>query len=73
MLAALSMSIAFGFANAMVFQAAISRLLSSMARDKKLPEFLAKVHPKHQTPYMSTIVVAILSLLIASFFCRTSG
>lgn len=73
LLAALSMSIAFGFANAMVFQAAISRLLYSMARDKKLPAILARIHPKHQTPYMSILVVAILSLLIATLFVEHLG
>lgn len=70
---ALSMALAFGIADALVFQAAISRLLFSMARDKKLPSFLGKVHPKYQTPYTSTILVAIVSLIVATVFSSQLG
>ncbi|KXH84149.1 porin [Sporosarcina sp. HYO08] len=66
--AALVVAIAFGVADALIFQAAISRLLYSMARDKKLPAVFAKVHPKYQTPYTSTIIVAIISLIVATLF-----
>ncbi|WP_066062772.1 APC family permease [Neobacillus soli] len=69
----ISMAIAFGIADALVFQAAISRLLFSMARDKKLPAFLAKVHPKYKTPYTSTILVAILSFVVATLFSSRLG
>ncbi|MDR7239201.1 APC family permease [Neobacillus drentensis] len=72
-LTAISMAIAFGIADALVFQAAISRLLFSMARDKKLPSFLAKVHPKYKTPYTSTILVAILSFIVAMMFSAHLG
>jgi len=65
---ALAIAIAFGIADALIFQAAISRLLFSMARDKKLPAALAKVHPKYKTPYVSTILVAIVSLIVATLF-----
>ncbi|QCJ42891.1 amino acid permease [Bacillus sp. S3] len=65
---AVAVAIAFGVADAMIFQAAIARLLFSMARDKKLPAFLAKVHPKYQTPYTSTIIVAVISLAVATLF-----
>jgi amino acid transporter len=58
----------WGIANALAAQAAISRVLFSMARDKKLPTVLAKVHPKYQTPYISTIIVAIISLGVGLFF-----
>jgi len=66
--AAVTVAIAFGIADAMIFQAAISRLLYSMARDKKLPAFFAKVHPKYKTPYTSTIIVAIISLIVTTIF-----
>ncbi len=72
-LTAISMAIAFGIADALVFQAAISRLLFSMARDKKLPAFLAKVHPKYKTPYTSTILVAIVSFIVAMMFSAHLG
>jgi amino acid transporter len=58
----------WGIANALAAQAAISRILYSMARDRKLPAVLAKVHPKFKTPYISTILVAIVSLAVGLFF-----
>ncbi|KMY53345.1 porin [Bacillus sp. FJAT-27231] len=70
---ALAIAIAFGVADALVFQAAISRLLFSMARDKKLPSVLAKVHPKYKTPYISTILVAVISLAVATLFSSQMG
>jgi amino acid transporter len=55
-------------ANAMAAQAATSRILFAMARDRKLPAVLARVHPRFQTPYISTLVVALVSLLVGVFF-----
>ena len=49
-LTALATAIAWGFANALVAQAATSRLLFAMARDRQLPSLLAKVHPKKGVP-----------------------
>jgi amino acid transporter len=64
----LAVVIASAIANAMAAQAAVSRILFAMARDGKLPAVLAKVHPRHQTPYVSTLVVAAVSLLVGVFF-----
>jgi amino acid transporter len=61
-LTAVATAIAWGFADAMVAQAATSRLLYSMARDRQLPKFLAKIHPKYRVPEYATIVVAIISV-----------
>ena len=58
----------WGIANALAAQAAISRILYSMARDRRLPAVLATVHPKFKTPYISTIFVAIISLAVGLFF-----
>lgn len=58
----------WGISSALVAQAAISRILYSMGRDRKLPKVLAKIHPKYQTPYVSTILVAIVSLIVSLFF-----
>jgi amino acid transporter len=58
----------WGIANALAAQAAISRVLYSMSRDKKLPGILSKVHPKYKTPYISTIFVAIISVIVGLFF-----
>jgi amino acid transporter len=60
--------IASAIANAMAAQAAVSRILFAMARDGKLPAVLAKVHPRYQTPYVSTLVVAGVSLLVGLLF-----
>ncbi|MFA6808527.1 MAG: APC family permease, partial [Eubacteriales bacterium] len=63
-LAALGTAVAWGIGDGLVAQAAISRLLYSMSRDKMLPSFLSKIHPKYQTPYMSTYLVAVIAILI---------
>jgi amino acid transporter len=55
-------------ANAMAAQAAVARILYAMARDGKLPAVLAKIHPRWQTPYVSTLVVAVIALLVGIFF-----
>lgn len=57
-------ALAWGIANALVAQAAISRILFSMARDRKLPSILATIHPRFKTPYVSTILVGLISLAI---------
>jgi amino acid transporter len=64
----LAVVIASAGANAMAAQAAVARILFAMARDKKLPSVLAKVHPRYKTPYVSTVVVALISLLVGLFF-----
>ena len=61
-LTALATAIAWGFANALVAQAATSRLLFAMARDRQLPSFLAKVHPTHGVPVNATLLTAAVSL-----------
>jgi amino acid transporter len=60
--------IASATANAMAAQAAVSRILFAMARDGKLPAILAKVHPRYKTPYMSTLAVALISLMVGLLF-----
>lgn len=69
----LATAFSWGIANALVAQAAISRILYSMARDKKLPSFLATVHPKYKTPYLSTVVIAIISIGVTAFFSSQIG
>jgi amino acid transporter len=60
--------IASAIANAMAAQAAVARVLFAMARDGKLPKALARVHPRYKTPYVSTLVVAAISLLVGLAF-----
>lgn len=65
--------ISWGLANALAAQAAISRILYSMGRDRNLPAFLAKVHPRFRTPYMSTMLVAFISVVVGLFFMEQVG
>jgi len=64
----LAVVIASAIANAMAAQAAVSRILFAMARDGKLPSLLARVHPRYKTPYVSTLAVAVISLLVGVLF-----
>jgi amino acid transporter len=61
-LTALATAIAWGFANSLVAQAATSRLLYAMARDRQLPSFLARIDPRHKVPANATFLVAVVSL-----------
>jgi amino acid transporter len=64
------MVIALAIANAMAAQAAVARILFAMARDGKLPPILAKVHRRFQTPYVSTLAVACVSILVGLLFAE---
>lgn len=64
----LAVVISFGIANAMAAQAAVARVLFAMARDRKLPAALATVHPRFKTPYISTLLVAAVSLVVGLLF-----
>ncbi|WP_431224838.1 APC family permease [Serratia sp. L9] len=61
-------ALSWGIANALVAQAAISRILFAMGRDRQLPKILAKVHPRFKTPYVSTLLVAVISLGSGLYF-----
>jgi len=64
----LAVVLASAIANAMAAQAAVARILFAMARDGKLPAVLGKVHPRYKTPYVSTLVVSGVSLLVGLLF-----
>ncbi|MEU8171802.1 APC family permease [Microbispora hainanensis] len=66
-LTAVATAVAWGFANSLVAQAATSRLLFAMARDRQLPAFLRKVHPKHKVPVNATFLVAGVSLALGLY------
>jgi amino acid transporter len=71
---ALATAIAWGFANSLVAQAATSRLLFAMARDRQLPAFLGKIHQKHKVPLNATLLVAVVSLVLGvSMSLRDDG
>lgn len=62
--------LASAIANAMAAQAAVARVLYAMARDGRLPAPLARIHPRFHTPYVSTLWVALISLLVGLLFTR---
>jgi len=59
--------LALGVANAMAAQAATSRLLYSMSRERQLPAFL-KVVNSRQVPQNAIIVVSVISAVLVLFF-----
>jgi amino acid transporter len=63
-LTAVATAIAWGFANSLVAQAATSRLLFAMARDRQLPHLLARVHRTRRVPVNATLLVAAISLAL---------
>jgi len=48
-----------------VFQLGQPRIFFSMARDGLLPKWAAKVHPKYQTPHITTILTGVVVALFA--------
>ena len=62
--------LASGVANALAAQAAVSRVLYAMARDGRLPAVLARIHPRYQTPYVSILVVAGVSVAVGYIFAN---
>lgn len=44
-----------------------TRIFFSMARDKLLPEFLTKIHPRFKTPHVVTIITGAAVILTAAF------
>jgi amino acid transporter len=63
-------ALTFGLTSATVVQASISRLLFAMAREGKMPSFMAAVHPKFRTPHKSLLFVAAVSIAVSLAFLR---
>ena len=59
--------IAWGIADTLVAQVAVSRLLYAMGRDKQLPTFLARVSPKRAVPTNAILIVAAISLALVFY------
>lgn len=50
----------------LVFQLGQPRIFFSMSRDGLLPKYFARVHPKYQTPHITTIWTGVAVALVAS-------
>jgi APA family basic amino acid/polyamine antiporter len=44
------------------------RIFFSMARDGLLPAVFGKIHPKFQTPYVTTILCGVVAAVVSGFF-----
>jgi amino acid transporter len=64
--------LAVGFANAMAAQAATSRLLYSMSRDRQLPSFLSKISSR-EVPMAALLTVSAISVVLVLFFVGQIG
>ena len=64
----LAVGLGTGIGSSIPPQAAVSRVLFAMARDKQLPGPLAWVHPRYKTPYVAVIFMAIVMAVIALGF-----
>lgn len=61
---ALATALSWGIFTALAAQTAISRILFAMGRDGNLPRVLSKIHPKYKTPYVATLFVGAVSLVL---------
>ena len=60
-------SVAANTAVLLVFQLGQPRIFYSMARDGLLPQYFARVHPKHRTPHVATIITGLGVAAFAGF------
>lgn len=67
---AVATAVSWGLFTALAAQTAVSRILFAMGRDGNLPRALAKIHPKYRTPYVATLFVGVLTLVIVLTFGR---
>ena len=65
---AVATALSWGIFTALAAQTAVSRILFAMGRDGGLPHALAKVHPKYRTPYVASIFVGVLTLVLVLTF-----
>jgi Amino acid transporters len=73
LIVAVSVTLSAAVANALVAQAATSRLLFAMARDRQLPGFLAHIHPVRKVPERALLLVSAVSLVLGLFFVGQVG
>jgi amino acid transporter len=65
LLTAWAMATVVGVTNALPMQVGVARVMYAMGRDRQLPVILAKIHPKHGTPYVGMLVTTAVSVAVA--------
>lgn len=60
-----SQIVGVGLGNTITAMGSVSRLLFSMGRDRMIPPFFARIHPRFQTPYLSVLFMAVFSAVAA--------
>lgn len=58
------------FACALASADGAARVIFSLSRDKRLPDRLAAVHPKHRSPHIALAVAMIVGMAISEAFAR---
>jgi amino acid transporter len=59
------MATVVGVTNALPMQIGVARVMYAMGRDRQLPAVLAKIHPKHGTPYVGMVATTAISITVA--------
>jgi amino acid transporter len=54
-----------GVTNALPMQVGVARIMYAMGRDRQLPAVLAKIHPKHGTPYVGMAATTVISVMVS--------
>ena len=67
---AVATALAWGIFTALAAQTAVSRILFAMGRAGGLPKPLARIHPKYHTPYVASLFVGTLTLVLVLTFGR---
>uniref|UniRef100_UPI000B2704C5 amino acid permease n=1 Tax=Methanoculleus chikugoensis TaxID=118126 RepID=UPI000B2704C5 len=44
--------------------AGISRMLFAMARDRRMPSYLARIHPVHRVPHLAELTVGVILVVV---------
>lgn len=58
-------AVVVGFTNALPMQVGVARVLYAMGRDRQLPQALARLHPRHNTPHVAMLSATAVSLTVA--------
>ena len=59
------MATVVGATNALPMQVGVARVMYAMGRDRQLPAVLARIHPKHGTPYVGMLATTVISVTVA--------